>query len=526
MSSWDDERMTNRRLSAALLLLWAPVSAAVLEIPAAVSGAPLAAAAAASAAVHSASPIVLAPSAFFSFAAPALTAAAPGVPLCVPVGVAPSAAVAVAPAAVAAPVRAFAVEPVVAAAPLAVSARVESAGVLAGTPPSSRDFPRAPALSTDLDALFDGRASSAAADPAPSSRRGAAPALGPARGSRRALGIGLPLAAAVAGAVAPHAALAATHALGQAAYWLANPLAFLFTMPQIHRMLARRSAEISASMTIVGLISALATTLCFGFDGKDLMMYRNLAQAAGFGVLFALQARFSRVSAQPPSKTRALIETVAVALGVVALMLAGGPALMAGAQALPLLGYLLAPLQILAGFGFTYMMYAQLKKMRAEHSSGDSSSGMMWAFLGTKTIWVWSFATMLALATAPAWRTLAVGAAFTGLSWFLSRAVLSRLLHQPWYFMPERVALRRWSISRAGMGDALAFAVLAALILALSLAAWAAFTVLLGVPAASASAFVMYAIYTVQNLVSCVATLETLRLQKRYDGEARARLRF
>jgi hypothetical protein len=514
--------MTNKRLLAAFLLAASPAVAGVLEVPVEAARSPLGAVAAGSAAVGLSPAASLATPAAppLAFPAPA-PIPAPGVaaarfPASAPDAAAAERAAAPAPGAADAMPAASVVD--AAAAPtVAPAADASERGAFA----SARADRAAPRVSS-LDALFDGRAASAAsAEAAPRTPGTAAPARAPAgraRLLRRTLVAGVPLVVAAAGMAAPHAALLGARALGQAAYWLANPLAFLFTVPQIHRMLARRSGEISASMTVVGLLSALATTLCFGFDGKDLMMYRNLAQTAGFAALLGLAMRFSRVRLAPPSRARALVETGAVSLGVLALLAFGGPAVMAGAQAVPLIGVLLAPLQIFAGFGFTYMMYAQLKKMRAERSSGDSSSAMMWAFLGTKTIWVWSFATMLGLAAAPARRTLAVGAGFAALSWLLSRAALARLLRAGWDFLPERVAFRRLSVSRAALGDAAAFAALAALALALSLAGWAAFTFLLGVPAASASAFAMYAIYTVQNLVSCVATLETLRLQKRYGA--------
>ena len=121
---------------------------------------------------------------------------------------------------------------------------------------------------------------------------------------------------------------------------------------------------------------------------------------------------------------------------------------------------------------------------------------------------------MLSLAAAPAWRTLAAGTALAGASWWLSRVVFSRLLRAQWSFLPERVVLGRWSLRRAALGDGLAFAAMSALIMGLSAAGWLLFDAALGVPVASASAFGMYAIYTIQNLVSCVATLEALKLQK------------
>lgn len=434
--------------------------------------------------------------------------------------------------AVAAPVAAPAAASLAAATPAAPTAAADAVSfaapnaasaprITAAARPAAGIFSpgRAPIAAPALDALFDGRAAAAAEEPqiprGPALEPAAPAAVSRFSARRKVLAVAVPLAAAaVAGALAPHAALFAVHALGQAAYWLANPLSFLFTIPQIHRMLARRSADVSGSMTLVGLLSAFATTLCFAFDGKDLMMYRNLAQAAGFAAMFGLERRFARVKHAPPSRAAAILETGAVALGLGAAMYFAGPLLMTTAAVLPVLSHLLVPLQILAGFGFTYMMYAQIRKMRADQSAGDSSTGMMWALVGTKTIWVWSLATMLSLAAAPAWRTLAAGTALAGASWWLSRVVFSRLLRAQWSFLPERVVLGRWSLRRAALGDGLAFAAMSALIMGLSAAGWLLFDAALGVPVASASAFGMYAIYTIQNLVSCVATLEALKLQK------------
>jgi len=382
-----------------------------------------------------------------------------------------------------------------------------------------------PRIEGTLNAFFDGglaRAALPAAADGPE-RPSAAPksGLAPSR-LRRALnfaGVAVPAAilVGVAGAVAPQAALIGVHWLGQAAYWLANPFAFLFTMPQVHRMLAHRSADVSTGMTAVGLAATVMATLNFAFDGKDLMMYRNLAQALGFAAMLVLQWRYARAPGRtPPSKRRALIETGAAALGVAGLMAAAGPALMAAVPAVALMGSLLVPLQIASGFGFTYLMYAQLSKMRRSGSAGDSSPAMMWAYLGTKTIWVWSLATMVSLATAPAWLTLPAAAGFAALCWLAGRAALSRLLKAPWHFLPENVNIAGRALTRDRLVDIGAFVALSALILALSAAGYFAFIDVLGVPAAAAPRFAMYLLYMVQSLVACLATLKTLRLQKRF----------
>jgi len=414
-----------------------------------------------------------------------------------------------------------------AAAPEAVpaAAAVRAFGAGRASAPSDAQPPQPPLA---LDALFDGRAEARAAASAGPERDAVEPRslfrrTPLVRRAGRALKIAVPLAAAgtvVLGAAAPHLAMAAVHALGQASYWIANPLAFMFTVPQIHRILSRRSAEVSTSMTWVGLLSALVTTLCFAFDGKDLMMYRNLAQTAGFAAMLGLVARYGRAKAgRIPSKARATIETGAIVLGFTALLALTGPLLMAAIPGVALMNSLIVPFQILSGFGFTYMMYAQLRKMSLEHSAGDSSAGMMWAYLGTKVIWVWSFATMLSLLSAPAWLTLAAGAAFTGVCWLATRAVLSRLLRASWSFLPEKLTLRGRTLSRRAMGDAAAFVALAALILALSGAGHLAFA-LVGIKAGATSLFAMYLLYTVQNLVAAQATAKTLRLQARFGQKA------
>ncbi len=377
---------------------------------------------------------------------------------------------------------------------------------------------------TDLDALFDGRRSAsglAAATPenVPGDQK---PALKPSKRGRiwRVAAITVPavVVAAVFGAATPHLALLGLHWLGQAAYWLANPFAFAFTLPQIHRMLTRRSADVSTSMMVVGLLATVAMAANFAFDGKDLMMYRNLAQAAGFGVMLYLKSRFGRATPRAaPSRTRAALETAAVALVITGLMALTGPLLAAALPGIAAMSSLLVPLQVAAGFGFTYLMYAQLSKMRRSHSAGDSSAGMMWAYLGTKTIWVWSFATMLALSTAPAWLTLSAGALFTGICWFAGKAALSRLLKAPWSFLPEKIGFMGRTLTRDVLAEIGAFLVLSALILALSAGGYLAFTAFLGIPAAATPRFAMYLLYMVQSLVACLATMKTLKMRAAFD---------
>ncbi|MDE2491153.1 MAG: hypothetical protein KGM24_09910, partial [Elusimicrobia bacterium] len=215
-----------------------------------------------------------------------------------------------------------------------------------------------------------------------------------------------------------------------------------------------------------------------------------------------------------------LAETAAV-VAVLTAALAAGPALMSAVPGVAFMASLLVPFQVLAGFGFTYMMYAQLRKMDLERSAGDSSSGMMWAFLGTKTIWVWSFATMLSQVSGPLWLVLPAGAAFAGLCWTASRAALSRLLRASWSFLPERASFAGRTLSRRALADAAAFAALAALIGVLCGAGWLLFAGVFSVAPATAPLFAMYLIYTVQNLVACVATLKSLRLQTRLGRAAR-----
>ncbi|MFI5345012.1 MAG: hypothetical protein ACHQ51_01440, partial [Elusimicrobiota bacterium] len=332
-----------------------------------------------------------------------------------------------------------------------------------------------------------------------------------------AVAVPLAILGGVAGALAPQAALIGLHWLGQGAYWLANPFAFLFTVPQIHRMLSRRSADVSAGMIAVGLAATATATLNFAFDGKDLMMYRNLAQLLGFAAMLVLRWRYARAPGQPlPTKTRAILETGAAVLLIGGLMFASGPALMAAVPGIALMNSLLVPLQIASGFGFTYLMYAQLSKMKRDGSSGDSSRAMMWAYLGTKTIWVWSLATMVSLATAPAWLTLPAAVGFAAVCWLAGKTVLKRLLKAPWASLPDHLTFAGRTLPRERIVDIAAFVSLSALILALSAVGYFGFVDLLGVPAAATSRFAMYLLYMVQSLVACLATLKTLKLHKRF----------
>ena len=377
-----------------------------------------------------------------------------------------------------------------------------------------------------LDALFDGEAPrSVLAAAADGPERPSAPKplrRGIPRRVLKVAAVAVPLAVigGVVGVLAPPAALLGLHWLGQAAYWLANPFAFLFTVPQIYRMLAHRSADVSSGMMAVGLAATATAVLNFAFDGKDLMMYRNLAQMFGFAAMLALRWRFTRAPGQPsPSRTRAILETGTAVLIIGGLMFAAGPALMAVVPGVALMNSLLVPLQIASGFGFTYLMYAQLSKMKRDHSSGDSSRAMMWAFLGTKTIWVWSLATMVSLATAPAWLTLPAAVGFAAVCWLAGKTALKRLLKAPWASLPDHVTFAGKTLRRERIVDIAAFVSLSALILALSAVGYFGFVDVLGVPHAAASRFAMYLLYMVQSLIACLATLKTLKLHKRYAAD-------
>lgn len=377
-----------------------------------------------------------------------------------------------------------------------------------------------------LSALYDGaitRAQSPAAVPEGPEQPGARkPLLSPktVRRAWRTAAVAVPVAvgAAVLGAAAPALALTVLHWLGQAAYWLANPFAFAFTLPQIHRMLTRRSADVSKGMLAVGFLSTAAMAVNMAFDGKDLMLYRNLAQAAGFGVMLYLQRRFTKKTDAPlPSKKTVWVQTAVAVAVMAAVLAAAGPLLAAVVPGIAAMGGLLVPFQIVSGFGFTYLMYAQLTKMQRDHSAGDSSPAMMWAYLGTKTIWLWSFATTMSLATGAPWLILSLGTLFIGLTWFAGQAALSRLLHAPWSFLPEKASFLGKTFTKGMLADGVAFVALSALILLLSGLGWLAFSSLLGVPAADSSRFVMYLMYTVQSLVACLATLRTLKMRAELD---------
>ncbi|MFI5362510.1 MAG: hypothetical protein ACHQ49_11115 [Elusimicrobiota bacterium] len=391
----------------------------------------------------------------------------------------------------------------------------------------------AAAISADPGVLFDGRvahpALSAAEDgPALAPRTPASAAARPLAPSRlrralRAAAVAIPAVAlaAAAGVFAPHVSLIALHWVGQAAYYLANPFAFFFTFPQIHKMITRRSADISAGMIGVGIAATAMATMNFAFDHKSLMTYRNLTQMLGFAVMLFLKWRYSRSpDGKKPSKLRATLVTGAITLGVVGALFAAGHMLMAVVPAIALMGSLLVPLQIVSGFGFTYLMYVQLSKMARARSTGDSSPAMMWSYLGTKTIWVWSLVTMLSLATAPAWLVLPAAAALAAVCWLAGGAALNRLVDSAWSFLPEKLNFLGRSISRERLSDAAAFVALSALILALSAGAYFALIGPLAIPAAAASRFAMYLLYMVQSLFASLATLKTLRLQKSLGQKA------
>lgn len=513
------KRVIMRRALAAVLLSLSPclASAQVRSVPAEAGRAPVTAPA-----LSPSLPSWSGPSLTLSLSAPSLTpsltpAVAPA-PLATPDALISAAEAAPLPFPIAAAV------PVALAAPVKPAARTPLTASLAILADRSADSSRG--TPQDLGALFDGslaRAPLTAASTGDEQKpKPHFPAMTPKETKRAkiALVVAVPAAAALAigGALAPHLALAAVHWLGQASYWLANPFAFFFTVPQIHRMLSRRSADVSKPMMATGLMATVMMTLNMAYDGKDLMLYRNLAQALGFVVMIGLQHWFSRrVAKTVPSPKRAIVETVIAATAITLMLPLIGPFLAAAIPGIALIGSLLVPIQIVAGFGFTYLMYAQLSKMRREHSAGDSSPAMMWAYLGTKMIWVWSLAEMLSLVTAPPWITMSVAALFIALCWLAGRAALARLLHAPWKFLPEKLSLRGHTLTHAAMSDILAFLLLSALILALSAGAYFAFAAAMGVPAAVTSRFVMYLLYTVQSYVACLATMKTLRERARID---------
>ncbi len=313
--------------------------------------------------------------------------------------------------------------------------------------------------------------------------------------------------------------------LSQASYWAANVLAFVFIFPQIYTMMKNGSAKISRATLAVGLASTAAMTLDFAYDGQALMTYRNLALAAGFGAGLLLKSWFDRrkASAVPDAKAHyfrvgkwklqvpATVKTVGIATAIAGALFILGPAALAWAPSLVWMRGLMVPLQIASGLGLIYLMFPQLLKIEREGAVGDASKTMVQGYLGTRSIWVWSFATALSITAGYSAAGLPVLLAFVcavfPLSWLLLRWASKLRLPR----LPEKVRVLRWEFSRERIESVAAFAAISAAVLSMTTVGYGVMGAILDVPAAESGRFMMYLFYLVQNVVATLVTLLTLR---------------
>lgn len=318
-------------------------------------------------------------------------------------------------------------------------------------------------------------------------------------------------------------------ALSQASYWAANVLAFVFIFPQIYTMMKNGSAKISRATLAVGLASTSAMTLDFAYDGQALMTYRNLALAAGFGAGLLLKSWFDHrradrmVKAAPDADSRhfrvgklklqvpATVKTVAIATAIAGALFILGPAALAWAPNLLWMRGLMVPLQIASGLGLIYLMFPQLLKIERDGAVGDASKTMVQGYLGTRSIWVWSFATALSITAGYSAAGLPVLLAFVcavfPLSWLLLRWASKLRIPS----LPEKVRLWRWELSRSQLESIAAFAAISAAVLGLTGLGYGLIGTMLDVPAAGSGRFLMYLFYLVQNVVATLVTMKTLR---------------
>jgi len=315
----------------------------------------------------------------------------------------------------------------------------------------------------------------------------------PARSSR-ARGLAAPALLAV---LAVGSGVAAFGVVAQIAFWTANILAFVYIAPQIHRLLRNRSADISSGTAAIGLVAATVMTMDFAHLGQELMTYRNLAQAGGFGVLLGLKAWYDRRPGASPASPRAAAARTALALaGLGLILLVGGPLALAAAPSAAWLTPLLVPFQMISGLGFTWLMMPQFEKIAREGRIGDASEAMSWGFVGTRAIWIWSLSTLAAIPVGGAAVALAPLAIFAAAALGVSGLALS---------LVRRSKLTRWR----------GFLALAAVMAAEVLAGWLILPHFAAIPAGAESKYLMYLCYLVQNLTAFLAAFMTARAFRR-----------
>jgi len=286
--------------------------------------------------------------------------------------------------------------------------------------------------------------------------------------------------------------------LAQVAFWTANVLSFAYIAPQIYRLLRNRSADISMGTAAIGFVSAAVMTMDFAHLGQELMTYRNLAQAGGFGIVLGLKAWYDRrttVPGQASASAAARRTTVALA-GLGAILLVGGPLALALAPSALWLAAWLVPFQMLSGLGFTWLMMPQFEKIAREGKVGDASEAMAWGFVGTRTIWIWSLSVLGAIPIGGLAVSLAPHALFAIAALAVSGLALGLL---------RRSNLTRWK----------GFLALAAVMAAEVLAGWLILPHFAPIPAGAEAKYLMYLCYLTQNLTAFLAAVMTARAFRR-----------
>ena len=327
--------------------------------------------------------------------------------------------------------------------------------------------------------------------------------------------------AVVAVAVIAHPRLAAA-ALARAAvpsYYFANGAGSLFPFIQVHEIFKKRSADVSSTTLLTGFAASLLLAVNFSYMGVAFAAMQNLAGTLSFGVIAAQKFWYARhpasADAAPAGKAATFAKTAAAVAVVGGLTFALGKGMLAALPAVAAVGSLLVPFQVLSGLGFAYLMLPEYLKIKRNKSVGDSSRGMAltyWACIIASGLW--GLNKLVTMPTSVSAANILPLLAFVGAAIPANLAIVRWTASRPWKFIPEKVQIGRWSLSRENLVNIASFLVLAPFMLAVVGLGALLFGHILPIAAGSLHQFTAYLLYLVSNILAMVVTSETLRAFK------------
>ena len=337
------------------------------------------------------------------------------------------------------------------------------------------------------------------------------------RGLARWLGVGIAGLAVVAH---PHWAALALAGVAVPSYYFANGAGILFPLIQVHEIFKRRSADVSSTTLVTGIVASLLLAVNFSYMGVGFAALQNLAGALTFGFIAAQKYWYARrpaSAAAPQGRGAAAAKTVLAVAALGGLTLALGKVMLAVLPGVALAGSLLVPFQVLSGLGFAYLMLPEYLKIKRNQSVGDSSRGMAltyWACIIASGLWGLNM--LVTLPTSSAAANILPVLAFTAVAYPLSAAIVRWTASRSWAFIPDHLRVGRWTLSRENMINLASFLVLAPFMLA-AVGAGALFLGhMLPIAAGSMHQFMAYLLYLMSNVLGAVVTIGTLRAFKEH----------